>query len=100
VLDRQIGRVKGRWSKRGRSPLGQMLADTEEGETEVPADELGSVVKLKEFKVQPLTVDEAAEQMELLGHDFYVFLNTATGRLGVVYRRRDGDYGLIDPQMP
>ncbi|MCX6020129.1 MAG: sigma 54 modulation/S30EA ribosomal C-terminal domain-containing protein [Chloroflexi bacterium] len=50
--------------------------------------------------MQPLTVEEATEQMELLDHDFYVFINTATGRLGVVYRRRDGDYGLLDPQVP
>lgn len=100
VLDRQVERVKGRWTKRGRSPLGQALAETEDADSPLPDDELGQVVKSKEFKVQPLAVDEATEQMELLGHDFYVFLNTATGRLGVVYRRRDGDYGLIDPQTP
>ncbi len=50
--------------------------------------------------MQPFSVEERPDQMELLAHDFYVFLNTATSRLGVVYRRRDGDYGLIDPQMP
>jgi len=107
VLDRQIGRVKGRWSKRGRAPLGQALGEafaaTDEAEATLPEEEaeyLGNVVKTKEFKVQPLAVDEAAEHMELLGHDFYVFLNTATGRLGVVYRRRDGDYGLLDPLTP
>ncbi len=102
VLDRQVSRVKGRWSKRGRPSLGQLLEAP--AETEPLADEenedLGQVVRRKDFKVQPLTVEEATEQMELLDHDFYVFINTATGRLGVVYRRRDGDYGLLDPQVP
>ena len=43
--------------------------------------------------------EEAAEQMELLGHDFFLFLNANTGELNVIYRRRDGNYGLIEPEL-
>ena len=99
VLDRQVERVKGRGSKRGRVSLVRTEEEPAEAAME-DAEDLGDLVKTKQFKVQPLTAEEALEQMELLDHDFYVFINTATGRLGVVYRRRDGDYGLLDPQAP
>jgi putative sigma-54 modulation protein len=43
--------------------------------------------------------EDAVTQMEMLGHDFFVFFNTNSGRINVVYRRRDGNYGLLDPEM-
>jgi len=46
-----------------------------------------------------MSEEEAAEQMELLGHDFFLFLNANTGDLNIIYRRRDGDYGLIEPEL-
>ncbi|MBI4294597.1 MAG: sigma 54 modulation/S30EA ribosomal C-terminal domain-containing protein, partial [Chloroflexi bacterium] len=57
------------------------------------------IVRIKRFTVKPLPVEEAVEQMELLGHDFFLFINEATNRFNVVYRRRRGDYGLIDPEI-
>jgi len=54
------------------------------------------IVKEKRFVMKPMAPDDAVLQMELLGHDFYVFNNRDTGRTGVVYRRRSGDIGLID----
>ena len=54
------------------------------------------IVKAKQFVMAPMTPDDAVLQMDLLGHDFYVFSNADTGRTGVVYRRRSGDVGLID----
>jgi putative sigma-54 modulation protein len=54
------------------------------------------IVKSKRFVLDPMDPDAAVLQMELLGHDFYVFNNAETGRTGVVYRRRSGDIGLID----
>ena len=54
------------------------------------------IVKAKRFVMQPMTPEDAVLQMELLGHDFYFFSNSQTGRTGVVYRRRSGDVGLID----
>jgi putative sigma-54 modulation protein len=65
-----------------------------DGDDDEP-DEL-RIVKSKAFAIKPMTPEEAALQMEMLGHDFYFFSNAETGRAGVVYRRRAGDIGLID----
>jgi putative sigma-54 modulation protein len=54
------------------------------------------IVKTKQFAIKPMTPEEAALQMELLGHDFFFFTNAETGKAAVVYRRDDGDIGLID----
>jgi putative sigma-54 modulation protein len=56
------------------------------------------IVKTKQFAVKPLTPEEAVVQLELVGHDFFVFRNAGTDEVNVVYRRRDGNYGLIEPQ--
>jgi putative sigma-54 modulation protein len=62
-----------------------------------PPDE-SRVVKTKRFAVKPAEVEEAILQMDLLGHNFYVFRNALTDEVNVVYRRRDGHYGLIEPE--
>ncbi len=54
------------------------------------------IVRTKQFAIKPMTPDEAVLQMELLSHDFFFFANSETDRPAVVYRRRDGDFGLID----
>ena len=56
------------------------------------------IVKTKQFPVKPMTPEEAVLQLELVGHDFFVFRNAESGEVNVVYRRRDGAYGLIEPQ--
>ncbi len=63
------------------------------------AEEEPRVVKTKRFAVKPSGVDEAILQMNLLGHSFYVFRNAMTEEVNVVYRRRDGHYGLIEPEV-
>jgi len=63
---------------------------------EEPGDN-GRVVKVKQFALKPMSVDEATLQLELVGHDFFVFQNAETARTNVLYRRRDGHYGLIEP---
>jgi putative sigma-54 modulation protein len=62
-------------------------------------EELGSalIVKTKQFVLNPLSPEEAIVQLELIGHDFFVFRNVDSNEINVVYRRRDGDYGLIEP---
>ena len=69
-------------------------------ETEVLEEEpqLPRIVKTKQFMVKPMTPEEAALQLELVGHDFFVFTNSETSETAVVYRRRDGNYGLIEAQ--
>jgi len=55
------------------------------------------IVRTKRFVVKPMSVDEAVMQMELLGHDFFVFANADTDEVNVVYKRQDGSYGLLQP---
>lgn len=62
-------------------------------------DEYQPIVKLKRFQTAPMTSDEAIEQMELLGHNFFVFYNGQNGQVNVVYRREHGDYGLLMPEL-
>ena len=63
------------------------------------APPLDALVRRKRFKLQPMDEDEAIEQMELLGHDFFVFFNPEEAQINVLYRRRDGQYGLILPEL-
>ena len=68
-------------------------------------DELGvarrqGIVRTKRFALKPMRPDEAVDQMELLGHDFFLFFNADEGQMNVVYRRHDGSFGLLAPQLP
>ncbi len=98
VLDkmyRQIMRYKTRRRGRSRTQEEGLTPPIEEYEEE----ERKRIVRTKRFLVIPMDEEEAAEQMELLGHDFFLFLNANTGELNVIYRRRDGNYGLIEPEL-
>ena len=55
------------------------------------------IVKTKQFGIKPMAPEEAALQLELIGHDFFVFRNAESNEINVIYRRRDGNYGLIEP---
>ena len=55
------------------------------------------VVKTKRFPVKPMEVDEAILQMNMLDHQFFMFRNESSGEINVVYRRKNGDYGLLEP---
>ena len=61
---------------------------------------LGRVVRVKRFPVKPMTEEEAIEQMELLHHDFFLFFDADAETYALLYRRRDGNYGMIIPQAP
>ena len=56
------------------------------------------LVRTKRFTMKPMSVDDAIAQMDMLGHSFFLFLNEETGSAAVVYRRQDGDYGLLEPE--
>ena len=66
-----------------------------------PADEVSRprVVKVKRFAIEPMFEEDAVAKMEELGHSFFVFVDAENERLGVLYRRNDGDYGLIEPSI-
>jgi putative sigma-54 modulation protein len=59
---------------------------------------LGKIVRVKHFTAKPISQEEALAQMDLLGHDFYLFLDEATGDYALLYKRDDGDYGLLSPR--
>ena len=94
-MKRQIDRYKSKRRDRYRAAQTDLLPDLEEEEDESE----GQIVRVKSFRVTPMDPDEAIEQMELLGHSFFVFYNADVGQVNVVYRRRDGDYGLIQPEI-
>jgi putative sigma-54 modulation protein len=68
------------------------LANGSEPDAPIP-----SIVKTKRFNMKPMHPDEAALQLELVGHEFYVFLNAESDAVAVIYRRRDGNLGVIEP---
>ena len=104
VLDkiyRQISRYRGKRQRKWRNSgnqeemlLGEPLPFTEEY-----VDEEAKIVREKRFSVRPMSTEEAIDQLELLGHDFYVFYNDEEDGINVVYQRRDNNYGLIIPEF-
>ncbi len=125
-VGRQIARFKARRSRGKGSPsLGKSSAEmahfTEEepsviemaAPAEAPAgrnsaspygegvseEEMGDIVRVKQFSVMPMFPEEAIEQMELLGHTFYIFWNASEEKMNVLYRRTDGNYGLLQPDL-
>jgi putative sigma-54 modulation protein len=96
TMNRQIEHYKGKLYDKGR---GQSLARGGfTAETEA-AESAPRLTKVKRFVIKPMLTEEAIDRMELLGHDFFLFYNTDTDGLNLVYRRRDGNYGLIEPEL-
>ncbi len=95
-LEKQIEKYKTKIARKLRGGVfkGDLVASTGEA---VETEEFG-VVKTKRFAVKPVDVEEAIMQMNLINHDFYVFTNAETEEVNVVYRRKDGHYGLIEPE--
>ena len=94
-LERQVKRYREKRRRyRSASP-----AEHEIPEDALPIDGEPHIVKSKRFPVKPMSPEEAVLQLELVGHDFFVFQNAETMDVNVVYRRRDGSYGLIEPQL-
>jgi putative sigma-54 modulation protein len=97
-MQRQVDRLKGkRWSKRtaGETAAPAPAAPAEEEASE----ERPTISRVKRFAMTPMDEEEAIQQMELLGHDFFVFFNANQGQINVIYRRRTGEYGLIQPEL-
>lgn len=101
-IERQIRKYKTRINRRLRQ-IGTHLVEAafapEGPEVAEEAEDEARIVRTKRFAIKPMSVQEAVMQMELLGHDFYVFSNAETEEVNVVYRRKDGNYGLIEPEF-
>jgi putative sigma-54 modulation protein len=96
-FERRLRRLKKRLITRHRRAEKRLNPGVESVEDEQEDHSL-TIDRVKRFEVKPMTTEEAALQMELLEHSFYLFLNAETDRYGVLYRRRDGSLGLIDPR--
>ena len=97
-LERQLSRLKERLVERHHRGGDKQLNSASDGVEEPSGTADLRIERVKRFAVKPMTPQEAALQMELLGHSFYLFLNAESGRYSVLYRRRGGSLGLIEPQ--
>ena len=91
-LEKQIHRHKTRLEKSLRYDDASPEYDDYDDEDEGP-----HIVRVKRFSMKPMSVEEAMLQLELLGHSFFVFTNAETDRINVIYARKDGNFGLIEP---
>lgn len=95
-LERQIHKYKTKINRKLRKTAFKF---DNKGKIEDAKNEEPKVVKTKRFAVKPMTIEEAILQMNLLGHDFFVFFNAETEEANVLYKRKDGNYGLIEPEF-
>lgn len=99
----QISRYKGKKKRRGGR---YQVTDAELAMMEpLPVDEMEmdeekmAIVRRKRLDLVPMSEEEAIDQMELLGHSFFVFFNADSSKIGVLYRREDGNYGVLEPEV-
>ncbi len=104
-LERQVHKYKTKINRKIRERKTMYKEEYKEERTEEIYNENNreedefepEIVKTKKFAIKPMNVKEAVMQMDLLGHDFFVFSNAETEEVNVVYKRKDGNYGLIEP---
>ncbi len=102
---RRISKYKGKRRRRGGDRFAELepelaAAEPVPGEDSADFDEpKTAIVRRKVIEMAPMTEDEAIEQMELLGHDFFVFFNAETSSFNVAYLREDGNYGILEPEL-
>ncbi|MDD3341801.1 MAG: ribosome-associated translation inhibitor RaiA [Bacilli bacterium] len=93
-LERQIRKNKTRMNKKKGKDLIQEFTFTSEEETDIGSEE--KIVKRKVISMKPMDEEEAILQMELIDHDFFVFRSALTDEINILYKRKDGDYGIIE----
>jgi putative sigma-54 modulation protein len=95
VIERQLKRYKNKIvdAKQAASEFAKSYVDEDVDDEEI------KIIKTKKFAVKPMDPEEACVQMELLGHTFFVFRNSDTDEVNVVYKRKDDTYGLIEPEF-
>jgi len=99
-LEKQMEKYKTKLARRVKNNIFREWAEANPAQEEVnEADDEPKIVRTKRFPVKPMPVEEAILQMNLLGHNFFVFANAETEQVNVLYRRKDGNYGLIEPEL-
>ncbi|HEX6385473.1 MAG TPA: ribosome-associated translation inhibitor RaiA [Anaerolineae bacterium] len=101
-LYRQIKRYRGKRRSKWRTSASNedfVVGEPLPFEDEALEEEEQKIVRYKRFPLHPMSTEEAIDQIELLGHDFFVFFNTEEEAINVLYKRRDGNYGLLQPEL-
>jgi putative sigma-54 modulation protein len=102
-LYRQISRYRGKRRRKWRGGNGIneefIMGEPLPLEDELAESDETAIVRTKQFTMRPMSTEEALDQIELLGHDFFVFFNADEQAVNVLYRRRDNNYGLLQPDM-
>src|SRR5437660_10007037 len=97
-LERQVKRYREKRTRRQAEHMAQHHAPSEQAQVAtLPEEDEAMIVKTKQFNMKPMSDEEALLQLELIGHDFFVFVNAESDEVNVIYKRRDGNYGLIEP---
>lgn len=96
-LERQMRKHRTKLEKRLRDDAFSVETAYDHYDDEESGDEGPQIVRNKKFVARPMDIDDAVLQMDLLGHSFFVFRNVHNNEVNVIYRRSDGDYGLIEP---
>jgi len=93
-LERQIRKQKTKLSRKNNGSL-----RFAENNIDVKSEEEGKLVRVKKFGVKPMDSEEEILQMDLLGHNFFVYQDADSNKVNVIYKRKDGDYGLLEPEF-
>lgn len=94
-IERQVHKFKTRINRKFREENRVVLEEVPSQKEQLEPQ----IKRTKRFAIKPMSVEEAVMQMDLLGHDFFVFSNSDSDEVNVVYRRKDGNYGLIEPEF-
>lgn len=98
IIERQLKKYKNKIIDRKQSVAAAEFTP-EYVEKDYDEDDTINIVRTKRFGIKPMDPEEACVQMELLGHNFYVFMNSETNEVNVVYKRKGNTYGLIEPEL-
>ena len=99
IIEKQLNKYKNRLQDKSRSKSHAIFAEEFINETKVEEDPTLKIKKTKRFAIKPMSAEEAILQMELLGHSFFVYLDENMEDVNVVYKRKDGSFGLIEPTL-
>lgn len=97
-LERQVVKHRSKIGRKQSLPLVPEEVELQE-EIEKETEYFNQIAKVKKFPIQSIEVKEAVEELEMIGHDFYLFVNASTGNVEAVYRRKDGTIGLLQPYV-
>ena len=99
VIEKQVNKFKNKLRSKHRNGISQFTPDFLREEVEESKDQEIKIDRKKKFAIKPMDAEEAVLQMELVGHNFFVYLDADTEEVNVVYKRKNGTYGLIEPVL-